>query len=100
MTISVPGMLPNFAPTGDAVRTELELMGFWRMFGGGGRCILRWDVARGLWYGVVEDAPDAPARHAPDRCLFSPGRLADFARMADCQLLAPYHWILRYREPR
>ncbi len=100
MMSSVPQLLPNLAPTGDDARTALELLGFWRMFGGGGWCMLRWDVARQVWYGMVEDAPEGPVRHVPDRCLFSPGRLADFARMADCQLLAPYHWILRYREPR
>jgi hypothetical protein len=91
---------PNPALWADDMDAELELLGFWRMFGGGGRCILRWDGTDGAWHGTVENAPRSPSRHVAEPCRFSPYRLDDFLRMADCRQVGPHRWLLRYREPR
>ena len=90
----------DLAPWAEDAGTELELEGFWRMFGGGGRCALRWHAADRRWHGTVADAPGSAPRHLPEQCRFSARRLEDFARFADCQRAGPQRWLLRYREPR
>ena len=90
----------NLAPWSGDADAELELEGFWRMFGGGGRCTLRWHEQDQSWHGTVEDAPDSPPRHLPEPHRFSIHRLEDFARFADCRQADPHRWLLRYQEPR
>jgi len=78
---------------------RLDLVGFWRLFGGGGHCRLRFEAARGQWQGVVADGPGTEARHAPVSCTFSTERVADFLRVAACRRDGPGQWAARYQEP-
>jgi len=78
---------------------RLDLVGFWRLFGVGGYCRLRFEATRGQWQGVVTDCPGTEARHAPVNCTFSTERVADFLRVADCRRDGPGQWAARYQEP-
>ncbi len=97
---ALPPLPSPLAPWMDDAEAALELAGFWRMFGGGGQCTVRWDGADRVWYGTVENVPGSSPNHRPDPCRLSPRRLDDFLLLADCRPISPHRWSLRYREPR
>jgi len=81
-------------------RLRLELVGFWRLYNGGGRCLLHWDHHAEAWRGTVEDVvPSSPSHHPPTPCRFTNDRVTDFVRLGECQPLSATEWMVRYREP-
>ena len=78
---------------------ELDVQGFWRLFGGGGQCVLYYDRGAAQWHGTLADHPGSESRHAPVACSFSTERVADFLRLADCRRDSLARWIARYCEP-
>jgi hypothetical protein len=77
----------------------LDLVGFWRLFGGGGQCRLSYEAVAGQWVGTVTDREGAEPHHAPAGCRFSTDRVKDLLRMARRYRRGAGQWAACYEEP-
>jgi hypothetical protein len=95
-TQTIAAILAEIMEQGDG---WLDLVGFWRLFGGGGQCRVRYEAAAGEWVGTVTDREGSERRHAPAPCRFSTGRVEDLLRVARCRRHDLGRWAARYEEP-